>query len=77
MRDKIKLALEANGSMNQHKLYEYILDKLDAEATIITVYLTLRTMVNDGLVLKVGDMYSYKNTSGGLIQYDRKQTKFI
>lgn len=67
MRDKIKLALEAKGSINQQKLYDYILDKLDAEATIITVYLTLRNMVNEGVVLKVGDLYSYKSASGGLI----------
>lgn len=67
MRDKIKLALEAKGSITQQKLYDYILDVLDAEATIITVYLTLRVMVNEGFVLKVGDSYSYKKTGGGLV----------
>jgi len=67
MQDKIRLALEAKGSMNQHKLYDYIQEKLDAEATIITVYLTLRVMVNKGLVLKVGELYLYKTTGGVLI----------
>jgi Fe2+ or Zn2+ uptake regulation protein len=67
MRDKIKLALQTKGSITQQKLYDYILEKLDAEATIITVYLTLRAMVNEGIVLRVGDVYSYKITGGGLI----------
>ncbi len=67
MRDKIRLALQTKGSLTQQKLFEYIVDNLDADATIITVYLTLRYMVKDGTVLKVGDIYSYKSSSGGLI----------
>lgn len=66
MKDKIKLALEANGSMGQKELYEYIVKELDSNATIITVYLTLRNMVNDGLVNKVGNSYSYRSAGSGL-----------
>jgi Fe2+ or Zn2+ uptake regulation protein len=66
MQDKIKLALQTNGSMKQKELYEYITAEMDAKATIITVYLTLRNMVNDGIVAKVGDLYSYISSGTGL-----------
>lgn len=66
MRDKIKLALQFNGPMKQKDLYDYIIAEIDAKATIITVYLTLRNMVNDGAVAKVGEVYSYMSDSVGL-----------
>lgn len=67
MRDKIRLALTAKGTLTQRKLFDYISDKLDSEVTIITFYLTLRIMVNEGIVLKTGDKYSYKSITKGLL----------
>ena len=67
MRDKIRLALTAKDSLTQRKLFDYISEKLDSEATIITFYLTLRIMVNEGIVLRVGDKYSYKSVTKGLL----------
>lgn len=67
MRDKIRLALTAKGSLTQRKMFDYISEKLDSEATIITFYLTLRVMVNEGIVLRVGDKYSYKSIAKGLL----------
>lgn len=67
MKDKIKLALTTKGALNQRELYEYICESLDEEATIITVYLTLRTMIKEGLVSKAGEEYSYNHSGSGLI----------
>jgi len=67
MKDKIRLALTAKGSLTQRELFEYICDELDADATIITVYLTLRIMINDGIVIKTGDEYAYQKSECGLI----------
>jgi Fe2+ or Zn2+ uptake regulation protein len=66
MQDKIRLALQNKGAMTQRSLYDYITEEIDAKATIITVYLTLRNMVNAGIVSKVGELYSFKATSVGL-----------
>ena len=68
MKDKIKLALTDKGKLNQRELFEYICDRLDENATIITVYLTLRIMVNEGLVIKTGDEYIYKESNQRLLQ---------
>lgn len=67
MKDKIRLALTARGSSSQREIFDYIINKLDSEATIITFYLTLRIMVKEEVVLKVGDEYSYKSVTKGLV----------
>lgn len=67
MRDKIRLALTANDALTQREMFSYISKKLDSDVTIITFYLTLRVMVNEGLVLKSGDQYSYKSVTTGLL----------
>lgn len=67
MRDKIRLALTAKEALTQREIFDYISEKLDSGVTIITFYLTLRLMVNEGLVLKTGDRYSYKSVTTGLL----------
>ena len=67
MRDKIRLALTAKGTLTQREIFDYISDKLDSGVTIITFYLTLRVMVNEGIVLQAGDKYSYKSVTTGLL----------
>jgi len=67
MRDKIRLALTTNDALTQREMFSYISKKLDSDVTIITFYLTLRVMVNEGLVLKSGDQYSYKSVTTGLL----------
>ena len=67
MKDKIRLALIAKGPLSQRGVFDYISKNLDSEVTIITFYLTLRVMVNEGIVLKAGDQYSYKSVTEGLI----------
>ena len=67
MRDKIRLALTSKGGMSQRKLFDYIINKLDGEATIITFYLVLRALVKEGIVIKSGDKYNYKSITTGLL----------
>lgn len=67
MKDKIRLALTAKGPLSQRGTFDYIVNKLDSEITIINFYLTLRKMVNEGIVLKIGDEYSYKSITKGLL----------
>lgn len=66
MKDKIKLAL-ASGPLNQRQLYEYICNNLDADAAMITVYLSLRSLIKEGSILKVGDEYFYKKSGSNLL----------
>lgn len=59
MRSKIRLALTSCGPMTSGDIYEYIKKKIDSNAKIITVYLTIRMMHKNHEIVKVGEKYEY------------------
>jgi len=67
MKDNIRLALSSAGSMTGDELSDYIRDNIDSDAKIITIYLTVRMMHKEGLLVKTGRKYDIKGGSSKLL----------
>ena len=67
MRDNIRLALAKTSSMTSGEISDHIRNHIDSEARIITVYLTVRMMHKEGLLVKIGNKYELKGQGSKLI----------
>ena len=67
MRDNIRLALASGGSVTADDIADHIRKSIDSEAKIITIYLTVRMMHYEGLLVKTGDQYQIKTKGTGLL----------
>ena len=67
MRDNIRLALAKGDSMTADDIADHIRKNIDTEAKVITIYLTVRMMHNEGLLVKIGDQYQIKTKGTGLL----------
>jgi len=68
MRDNVRLALFSRSSMTGDEISDYIRDNIDSEAKIITIYLTVRTMHKEGLLVRLGERYQMKRNSSKLLE---------
>jgi len=67
MRDSIRLALASDCSMNSDEIADYIRKHIDSEAKVITIYLTVRMMYKEGLLVRIGNNYELKSKSSSLL----------
>jgi hypothetical protein len=74
-RDSIRMALADGGSLTSDEIVEHIRDGIDTDAKAITIYLTVRMMHKEGLLVKIGNKYSLARERKGLMSFKKSKAK--